>query len=96
MANVIAKCECGKVLTLTDWRTLWERDEAADKLWRTAGAIQCPCGRKPNGYVVRAKQGKKECGAWCTDGTGRTCTCVCEGRNHGIKFSHTGALWFSR
>ncbi len=45
---------------------------------------------------IKVRAGKRECGPWCTDGTGRTCTCVCEGRNHGSKYSHTGALWHAR
>ncbi len=45
---------------------------------------------------ITAKTGKRECGAWCTDGSGRKCTCVCEGKNHGSRYSHTGALWYSR
>lgn len=45
---------------------------------------------------ITTKAGKRECGAWCTDGSGRKCTCVCEGRNHGSAYSHTGALWYSR
>jgi hypothetical protein len=45
---------------------------------------------------VVATTGRRECGPWCTDGTGRKCTCVCEGRNHSSTYSHTGALWYAR
>lgn len=47
-------------------------------------------------WPVKATAGKRECGAWCTDGSGRKCTCICEGRNHGSTYSHTGALWYAR
>ena len=56
----------------------------------------CHCGYTIKLRPIEVKTGKRECGAWCTDGTGRKCTCVCEGRNHGSTYSHTGALWYAR
>lgn len=93
MANVIAKCRCGKVTTLVDWKSA---GEDAVRLFQVYGAVQCECGRQPMGFIVESRPGKRECGAWCTEGTGRRCTCVCGGRNHGSRYSHTGALWQSK
>lgn len=65
-------------------------------LCRAPDAHPRGCGHTLRLWPVKATRGKKECGAWCTDGTGRKCTCVCEGRNHGSTYSHTGALWYAR
>ena len=54
------------------------------------------CGQTLRVWPVKAVRGKRECGAWCADGSGRKCTCVCEGKNHGSTYSHTGALWYAR
>lgn len=51
------------------------------------------CDRPGVVKVISTKKGKRACGVWCTEGTGRSCTCECEGRNHGERFSHTGALF---
>lgn len=100
MANIIAKCKrdgCGAVTTIVDWKNWWKIDEKASSHFKLYGEVKCSgCGKMTWAQVVRGKKGTRECGSWCTDASTRTCTCSCEGKNHGIKFSHTGALWYSR
>lgn len=52
------------------------------------GYVTCPCGQAPTVRVdpITVKRGRKGCGEWCTDGTGKSCTCVCEGTNHGFTY----------
>lgn len=35
---------------------------------------------------VDGRLGKRECGDWCTEGTGRKCTCTCGGASHGLAY----------
>ena len=67
------------------------------KCWANVGAIwtpaealaayrcvACECGnRAVICKAVKGKRGKRGCDDYCTTGVGRSCTCECEGRNHG-------------
>lgn len=55
------------------------------------GLITGSCGHRHSAKAIRAKAGTRECGAWCWDGVGRSCTCQCGGKNHGTTYAHLGA-----
>lgn len=94
-SNAIAQHKaCGTVTMVPDVWKLWERDEEAARLWFSYQRIICSgCGAKVFAYPTTAKKGKRACGSWCTEGTGKTCTCECEGRNHGAKYA-PGTLFY--
>jgi hypothetical protein len=93
-ANAIGTCPCGAITTVSDVWNLWRTDEDADRLWQTYRRIVCrDCGRNIPAASVVAKAGKCACGSWCTEGTGRTCTCECGGANHGAKYA-PGTLFY--
>lgn len=93
---VIAKCGCQAVTTIQDMDAARRVDENVNRMWQLYRQIPCrECGRAANAHSVQAKTGKRECGSWCTEGTGRSCTCQCGGKNHGSSFQHTGALWYA-
>ena len=72
----IGRCHCGATVALT--RTLDQQSENSSQ-------ARCPaCNRWVIVAQVAGKFGKRECGAWCEDGTGKSCTCTCGGRNHGM------------
>lgn len=82
MTTLIGTCPtCGPV-TLT-------RDTAGGWAGRYC------CGKWVTYSPVTVTKGKRACGGWCTDATSRTCTCECEGRNHGSRYAASGALWQS-
>lgn len=59
----------------------WTREQASDQ----SHYLSCPgCQRRRGMLPVDGKQGKRNCGEWCTSGTGRSCTCTCGGANHGL------------
>jgi hypothetical protein len=95
---VIAACRgCETVTQIPDLTAAMNADETVNRMWQLYNSVACRgCGRQAHAEIVRGKRGKRECGSWCTEGTGRSCTCQCEGRNHGSTFQHTGALWAER
>jgi hypothetical protein len=95
--KLIGKCRtCKKVVTIPDYEALKESD--SELYWQIDiyKFTPCACGWTMKFRKMTTQRGARECGAWCTDGTGRKCTCVCEGRNHSSRYSHTGALWYAR
>jgi hypothetical protein len=81
--RAIGKCSAGHVFSTT-------AHEAYENCWQ----VRCPACRRWTVLVpVSGTVGKRECGPWCTEGTGRRCTCQCGGKNHSSAISHTGALW---
>jgi len=50
---------------------------------RCPGTAATDCGCWTVLALVYGKLGKRECGEWCTDGVGKSCTCTCGGQNHG-------------
>jgi hypothetical protein len=94
--NVIAKCGCGAVTVVTDIKAACVSDERLNRMWQMYRSVPCrECGRATQGHTITGKPGKRECGSWCTEGTGKSCTCQCGGKNHGATFQHTGALWYA-
>jgi hypothetical protein len=92
-ARYMLKCnkdDAVTVITRGDLETYWDANP------QRYGCGPCrECGRAGVVKVISVKKGKRACGSWCTEGTGRSCTCVCEGRSHGERFSHTGALFYA-
>lgn len=77
--------------------TFWTPDqmrERNNKLIGHYGYLECAgCGRERIPETVTGRKGTKPCGSWCTEGTGKTCTCICEGRNHGSAYP-AGTLFY--
>lgn len=69
-AKMIAKCSAGHVI-----RGTW--DDV------TGGWAKCACGRQGMAKMLVAKYSEKKCGSVCQGSTGPSCSCECNGENHG-------------
>ena len=78
MAQIVLTAKCRKC------QHVWTRDTTTDA-WSIAGyQDRCPaCHNWTMTRQVVGKVGTRECGDWCTSGTGRACTCTCGAQNHG-------------
>jgi hypothetical protein len=61
--------------------TSWTQDEASQASYQVRSTC---CNRWTILHFVDGRIGKRECGEWCTTGTGKSCTCTCGGKNHGL------------
>lgn len=59
----------------------WSQDDAGRESYQVRSAC---CLRWTIVNWVDGRVGKRECGDWCTEGTGRKCTCTCGGSQHGL------------
>lgn len=92
IASHYADETCKAVTFVADIDALRAADTAEGRMWRHYQATSCrECGQMVYATPVRGKGGKRECGAWCWDGSGTSCTCQCAGRNHGSSYAHIGA-----
>lgn len=76
-ASYIGKCpECRAAVTAA-----WTVAEANEAGYQARSAC---CSRWTVMAKMNATVGVRECGDYCTDGTGKSCKCSCGGANHGL------------
>lgn len=76
-ATYLGKCPKCRTAVSAAWTV--EEARAADYQARSA----C-CSRWTVMAKLDATTGTRECGAYCADGTGKSCKCSCGGANHGL------------
>lgn len=86
--RITCKAHGATFATSADLNALYDAQLMSGKPVTTGYGACRKCGRLQVAESVATKKGKRACGSWCTEGTGKSCTCECyDGHTH---FDHTG------